>query len=87
MVGDLLGELGLNSLEQVPTDDGRLLAGQDLTFEHDLADIEAIAQQMGERPAGKGNAADGLTSFRVRTLVTTPRLCRSAISRPRLPSR
>ena len=63
MVGDLLGELGLNSLEQVLFVVGRLLAGQDLTYEHDIDDIEAIEQQMGERPAGKRNAADGLTSL------------------------
>ena len=30
-----------------------LLAGQDLALEHDLADVEPIAQKMGERAAGE----------------------------------
>jgi hypothetical protein len=32
---------------------------EDLTLEWHLTDIEAIAQEVGERPAGERNAADG----------------------------
>src|SRR5262249_52500621 len=32
---------------------------EDLTLEWHLADIEAIAQEVGERPAGERNTADG----------------------------
>ena len=66
MTGHLLGELGLDGLEQVPINDGRLLAGQDLALECDLANVEAVAQQMGERTAGEGDAADGLAGLQGR---------------------
>jgi hypothetical protein len=32
---------------------------EDLTLEWHLTDIEAIAKQVGERPTGERNAADG----------------------------
>ena len=60
---------------------------QDLTLEGDLSDIEAVAQQMGERAARERNAADGLSGLQsLRILLTMPRLRSSAISRLRLPS-
>jgi hypothetical protein len=37
-------------------ENGRLLAIEDLTLENDLADIEAIAQQVRQRPAGAERA-------------------------------
>jgi len=43
VTGHLLGELDLHSIEQVPIDDGRLLAGQYLTLECDLTNVEAVA--------------------------------------------
>ena len=33
---------------------------EDLTLEWHLTDIEAIAKEVGERPAGERNATDGL---------------------------
>ena len=56
----LFGQLGLDGIEQVPIDDGGLLAGQDLTLEGHLSNVEAVAKQMGERSARERNAADGL---------------------------
>ena len=52
VIGALLIEFGLDSLEQLSIQDGRLLAGKDLTLERDLTDVEPVAQQMGERATG-----------------------------------
>ena len=46
-------ELGLHRLEKITVENGRLLAGKDLTPEDDLADIEPVAQKIGERATGK----------------------------------
>jgi hypothetical protein len=43
MIICLLRQLGLNSLEQVVVDDGRLFPLQDLTLKGYLANVEAIA--------------------------------------------
>ena len=51
-------ELGLDGLEQIAIDDGRLLARQNLALEDDLADVEPVAQEMGERATGERDAAD-----------------------------
>src|SRR5207245_7296795 len=56
----LFAQLGLDGLEQVPIDNGRLLALEDLTLKRNVSDIEAIAEQMGERSARERNSADGL---------------------------
>ena len=52
MIGPLPVELGLNRIEQGPIENGRLLSGEDLAPVSDLADIEAIAQESGERIHG-----------------------------------
>ena len=59
MIGRLLTQLGLDGVEQVPIENAGLFAMEDLTLEWHLTDIEAIAQEVGERPAGERNAADG----------------------------
>src|SRR6476620_400604 len=56
----LFAQLGLDGLEQVAIDNGRLLALEDLTLKRHVADIEAIAEQMGERSARERDATDGL---------------------------
>src|SRR6266566_9871421 len=56
-------ELCLHRLKEVTIEDGGLLAGQDLALEGDLADVEPIAQKMGESTAGEWdptNRAPGL---------------------------
>ena len=87
MVGHLFVQLRLHGLEQAAVDDGGLLAFQDLALEDDVADVEAVAQQIGEWAAGEGNAADraAMPSERL-SLVTMLRLRRSAITWLRLPS-
>jgi hypothetical protein len=45
----LLDELSLNRLEQVPVEDRRMLCGADFALEVDLADVEPVAQEVGER--------------------------------------
>jgi hypothetical protein len=55
----LLGKPLLNSLEPIPIEDRWMLARADLALEADLADVEAIAQEIGERASGEGDAADG----------------------------
>src|SRR5260370_39089374 len=54
----LIVELGLHCVKEVTIDDGGLLAGEDLALEGDLADVEPIAQKMGERSAGEWDAAN-----------------------------
>src|SRR5262249_11085967 len=55
----LLGELSLNSLEQIPIKDRGMICAADLALEVDRADVEAVAQEISERPSGEGDAANG----------------------------
>src|SRR5262249_26534469 len=50
-------------LEEVLIENGRLLTFEDIALEGDFADVEAIAQQMGERATRKGNAANGVAGL------------------------
>ena len=61
MIVHLLGQLGLDGIEELPINNGRLLTGQDLTLECDLANVEPIAEQVGERSARERDAADGFS--------------------------
>src|SRR5215469_3567160 len=54
----LVVELGLHRVKEITIEDGWLLAGEDLALEDDLADVEPIAQKMGERAAGESDAAN-----------------------------
>ena len=54
----LVVELGLHRVKEITIEDGGLLAGEDLALEGDLADVEPIAQKMGERAAGEWDAAN-----------------------------
>src|SRR6516165_2157000 len=54
----LLVELGLHRVKEITIEDGGLLAGEDLALEDDLADIEPIAQEVGERTAGERDPAN-----------------------------
>src|SRR5258708_35383487 len=54
----LVIELGLHRVKEITIEDGGLLAGKDLALESDLANVEPIAQKMGERTAGKWDAAN-----------------------------
>ena len=45
----MLGEPGLNGIEQDAVEQRRLRAGQDLTLECDFADIEAVPEHVEER--------------------------------------
>src|SRR6187549_1092024 len=56
----LFAQLDVDGLEEVPIDNGRLLALEDLTLERHVSNIEAIAEQMGERSARERDAAYGL---------------------------
>jgi hypothetical protein len=49
MIRRLSAELCLHGLEQVPVQNGGLLALQNFTFEEHLSDVETIAQQVRER--------------------------------------
>src|SRR6516164_10844646 len=64
MVVDLVIQLGLDGLEQVLIDNGRLLTSKDFALEGDFADIEAIAKQMRERATCERYAADGLAGLK-----------------------
>src|SRR5207249_11779783 len=54
----LVAELGLHRVKEITIKDGGLLAGEDLALEGDLADVEPIAQKMGEWAAGEWDAAN-----------------------------
>jgi GAF domain-containing protein len=54
----LVVELGLHRVKEITIEDGGLLTGEDLALEGDLADVEPIAQKMGERAAGERDAAN-----------------------------
>src|SRR5205809_3540306 len=54
----LVVELGLHRVKEITIKDGGLLAGEDLALECDLADVEPIAQKMGERATGEWDAAN-----------------------------
>ena len=46
MVGVLFAELDLDCIEEFPIEDGRLLPGQHLSFECDLANVKPISEQV-----------------------------------------
>src|SRR5215813_15071596 len=52
-------KLGLHRLEQGTIHNRRLFAAMDLATVDHLADIEAVLEQMGERPHAKAPPADG----------------------------
>src|SRR5437588_11159792 len=54
----LLVELGLHRVKEIAIEDSGLPAGEDLALEGDIADVEPIAEKMGERAAGEGDAAN-----------------------------
>src|SRR5260370_11733481 len=54
----LVVELGLTRVNEITIEDGGLRAGEDLALEGDLADVEPVAQKMGERAAGEWDAAN-----------------------------
>ncbi len=58
VIGSLLVKFGLNRLEQGSIEDSGLLAWENLTLVSDLPDIEAIAQQSGERSTSERDASD-----------------------------
>jgi len=74
----LVVELGLHRIKQITIEDGGLLAGEDLALEYDLADVEPIAQKMGEWTAGErdpANCAPGLERSHLGDDPALARLC------------
>ncbi len=63
VIVELLIKLGLDGIEQLLIDDCGLLAGKKLALEGHLADVEAIAQQVGEGAACEGYPAYSLSRF------------------------
>jgi hypothetical protein len=57
----LLSKFLLNGIKQVSIEDRRVFCGADLAFEHDLSDVEAVAQEIGERAPCERNATYGST--------------------------
>src|SRR6266446_3468004 len=72
----LVVELGLHRVKEITIDDGGLLAGEDLALEGDLADVEPIAQKMGERAAGEWDAANGAPGLERSRLGDDPALAK-----------
>ena len=59
MVVDLFVQLGLDRIEQVLVNDGRLLASEGLTLEDHFADVKPVAKDVGKGPGTE--ADDGHT--------------------------
>ena len=57
VIVELLIELGLDGIEQLSIDDCGLLAGKNLALEGHFADVEPIAQQVGEGSTCEGYPA------------------------------
>src|SRR5256886_12165673 len=72
----LLVELGLHRVKEITIKDGGLLAGEDLALEGDLADVEPIAQKMGEWAAGEWDAANGAPGLERSHLGDDPSLAK-----------
>jgi hypothetical protein len=63
----LLVELGLHRVKELTIEDCGLLAGKYFAFEHNLADVEPIAEKMGKGASGEwdsANRAPGLEQSR-----------------------
>src|SRR3954453_15780844 len=63
MIVHLLGQLDLDGVEELPINNGRLLARQDLALECHLSNVESVAEKVGERSARERDAADGFSCF------------------------
>src|SRR5260370_8885762 len=74
----VVAELGLHRVKEITIQDGGLLAGQDLALEDDFADIEPIAQTMGERAAGEGNPSTRASGLQKSHLGDDPPLAQVA---------
>src|SRR5260370_7656084 len=70
----LVAELGLHRVKEITIEDGGLLTGQDLALEDDLADLEPIAQKMGERAPGQWYPATRSPGLDTSHLVDDPLL-------------
>ena len=63
MIVDLLVQLGMDSIEQVPINDRGLLTRQDLALEGHLSEVEPVAKQVSKRATREGNTSDGLAGL------------------------
>src|SRR4051812_35132615 len=63
MIVHLLGQLDLDGVEELPINNGRLLARQDLALECHLSNVESVAEQVSERSARERDAADRFSCF------------------------
>jgi hypothetical protein len=63
MIIHLLGQLDLDGIEELPINNGRLLARQDFALECHLSNVEPVAEQVGERSARERDATDGFSCF------------------------
>ena len=52
MIGSLFIEFALDSLELFSIQDGRLLAGKNLTFKRDITDVEPVAKEVRKGASG-----------------------------------
>jgi hypothetical protein len=52
MIGSLLVEPALDSLEQLSIQNRRLLTGKDLALEGDLSDVKSVSQEVGNGTTG-----------------------------------
>jgi hypothetical protein len=61
-------------LKEIPIEDGGLLPGKDLALESHLADVEPIAQKMGEGTTGKRDPANYASALKMPHLGDDPPL-------------
>ncbi len=77
MLDEILGAQRLDRLEQVPIENGLMFAGIALTLMDDLAEIDAVSQEIGQGPLRERDAADGPAGGQGPRLVAIP-LARSS---------
>ena len=70
----MIVELGLHGIKQLAAQNGGLFPREDLALEDDLADIEPVAQKMGERTSGERNPPDRSPALECSQLGDNPPL-------------
>src|SRR6516165_430461 len=67
-------QLSLHRIEEITIEDSGMLSGEDLALKGDLADVEAIAQKVGEGTSGKWDASDASSGLESSHLSDDPPL-------------
>src|SRR5260370_6418701 len=87
VIGPLVIDLGLDGVEEITVKDGWLLPREHLALEDDIANVEPVAEKMGERAARERDPSDGLAGLKRSHLGEDPALaevCHQPVEAPNL---